>query len=342
MKNSLLLIFYCAITSVFCQKDLETKGDAYTLYKNKIVLYSDLGFSTSPYSINFNSANTSITKLKYRNNLGVVMGIGGTYKWFAVRLAFALTKNLKPISKYGKTSYIDLGFDFPIKKMYFEFDFRNYKGYSIKNADLYNPNLAGDNTIEIRPNANTLSIAMNGWYFHNRDFKMQPMKGKVGHFNRQVITWYLKNTINIQGIGDIESIIPYELTDSLNTKTKSTTLSAFDFGIIPGIGFANKYKNWQYSGMLGFGPVVQSKFYIINEAARGFLGLAPRYDLRLIAGYNVPKWFVMLSTEFDNRSIRFNELKYKNNNYTVRLLAGFRLDKQEKIKERNTKKTKIL
>jgi hypothetical protein len=28
------------------QKDLETKGDAYTLYKNKIVLYSDLGFST--------------------------------------------------------------------------------------------------------------------------------------------------------------------------------------------------------------------------------------------------------------------------------------------------------
>jgi hypothetical protein len=30
-----------------------------------------------------------------------------------------------------------------------------------------------------------------------------------------LITWYLKNTINIQGIGDIESIIPYELTDSL-------------------------------------------------------------------------------------------------------------------------------
>ena len=270
------------------------------------------------------------------------MGLGCTYKWFTLRLGFALTKNLKPASKFGNTSYIDLGIDFPIKKMYFEFDFRNYKGYSIKNADLYNPNLEGDKTNEIRANANTLSLALNGWYFHNRDFKMQPMKGKVAHFNRQVITWYFKNTINIQGIGDIESIIPYQLTDSLNTKTKSTTLSAFDFGIIPGIGYANKYKNWQYSGMLGFGPVIQSKFYIINEAARGFLGLAPRYDLRLIAGYNVPKWFVMLSTEFDNKSIRFNELKYKNNNYTVRLLAGYRFDKQEKIKEKNEKMTKIL
>lgn len=337
MKSSLIIIYCCIISSAFSQRKSEQKVDAYTLFKDKIVLYSDLGFSTSPYSINFKSTNTPITKLKYRNNLGVVMGFGGSYKWFAVRLAFALTKNLKPISKFGKTSYIDIGLDFPIKKMYFEFDFRNYKGYSIKNADIFNPNLGADNTNEIRANANTLSIALNGWYFHNKDFKMQPMKGKVGHFNRQVITWYLKNTINVQGIGDVESIIPIELTDSLNSKTKSTTISAFDFGSIPGIGYANKYKNWQYAGMVGFGPVIQSKFYIVNETTRGFFGLAPRYDLRLIAGYNVPKWFVMVSTEFDNKSIRFNELKYKNYNYTVRLLAGIRLDKKEKAKEKKEK-----
>lgn len=337
MGNNLIFIFCSFALSIYPQEKLTQKNDAYTLYKNKVVVYSDLGFSTSPYSIYFKSATTPITKLQYRNNLGVVMGIGGSYKWFAIRLAFALTRNLKSIKKYGETSYIDVGLDFPIKKMYFEFDFRNYKGYSIKNADAFNLNLMGGNTNEIRPNANTLSLSLNGWYFHNKDFKMQPMKGKVGHFNRQVITWYLKNTINVQGIGDVESIIPLELTDSLNSKTKSTTISAFDFGSIPGIGYANKYKNWQYAGMFGFGPVVQSKFYIENENTRGFLGLAPRYDLRLIAGYNVPKWFVMLSTEFDNRSILFSNLKYRNYNYTVRLLAGIRLDKKEKIKSKKQK-----
>jgi hypothetical protein len=57
------------------------------------------------------------------------MGLGCTYKWFALRLGFSLTKNLKPASKFGNTSYIDLGIDFPIKKMYFEFDFRNYNTY---------------------------------------------------------------------------------------------------------------------------------------------------------------------------------------------------------------------
>ncbi len=340
MRNNITFFFCCVITSLFCQKKAEQTTDAYTLFKDKIVLYSDLGFSTSPYSIHFKSSNTTIDKLKYRNNLGVVMGFGGSYKWFAVRLAFALTRNLKPVSKFGETSYIDLGLDFPIKKMYFEFDFRNYKGYSIKNADIFNPTLGGDNTNEIRANANTLSIALNGWYFHNKDFKMQPMKGKVGHFNRQVITWYLKNTINVQGIGDVESIIPIELTDSLNSKTKSTTISAFDFGSIPGIGYANRYKNWQYAGMFGFGPVIQSKFYIENENTRGFLGLAPRYDLRLIAGYNVPKWFIMISTEFDNKSILFNDLKYRNYNYTVRLLAGIRLNKKEKSSEKKEKKVK--
>ena len=66
------------------------------------------------------------------------MGVGGSYKWFAIRLAFALSRNLKPINKYGKTNYVDLGVDFPYKKMFFEFDFRNYNGYAIKNADAYN------------------------------------------------------------------------------------------------------------------------------------------------------------------------------------------------------------
>ena len=51
--------------------------------------------------------------------------------------------------------------------------------------------------------------------------------------------------------------------------------------------------------------------------------------------------FNLVSTEFDNKSIRFNELKYKNNNYTVRLLAGYRLDKKEKAKEKKEKKSKL-
>ena len=59
---------YIGVTPSFAVGLLNVNGDAYTLYRQKIVLYSDLGFSTSPYSIHFNSSQTPITKLKYRNN----------------------------------------------------------------------------------------------------------------------------------------------------------------------------------------------------------------------------------------------------------------------------------
>ncbi len=309
----------------------------FTLYKDKVVLYTDLGFGTSPYTIRFKSAQTDVTKLKFKNNLGLVMGFGGSYKWFALRIGFALTKNLRPIGKFGKTSYFDIGFDFPVKKMYFEFDFRNYKGYAIKNAYHWNDSLNEGQHNEIRPDASTLTIGLNSWYFHNKEFKMNSLKGKVGHYNREVFTWYIKSTINIQGVSDVGSIIPYELTDSLNTKTRATTISAFDFGAIPGVAYVNRTKNWQYAGMFGFGPVIQSKFYIVEENTRGFLGLAPRYDIRFVAGYNVPKWFVMLTTEFDNRSVRFNDLRYRNYNYTIKIAAGLRLDKKQKDQKKQKK-----
>lgn len=223
---------------MFCQKE----HAPYTLFKEKIVAYSDLGFTSSPYTIKFKSAITDVDKLKFKNNHGLALGFGISYKWFSLRIAFPVIRNIKPIDQFGKTRFIDIGLDFPVKKMYFELDFRNYAGYSIKNAADWNKNLPSGQQHEIRQNASTLTIALNGWYFFNKDFKMNSLKGKVGHYNKEVHTWYLKNSVNIQGVSDVESIIPLQLTDSLTTKNRATTISAFDFGSIPGFAYVNRKK----------------------------------------------------------------------------------------------------
>lgn len=324
----------CISTIGFSQND-KNRFTSFTTFKDKIVAYSDIGFTSSPYTIKFKSNTTDVDKLKFKNNHGLALGFGISYKWFSLRIAFPVIRNIKPIDQFGKTRFIDIGLDFPIKKMYFELDFRNYTGYSIKNASDWNKKLPLGQKHEIRPNASTLTIALNGWYFFNKEFQMNSLKGKVGHYNKEVFTWYLKNSVNIQGVSDVESIIPLQLTDSLTTKNRATTISAFDFGSIPGFAYVNKTNNWQYAGMIGFGPVIQSKFYIVNEVTRGFLGLAPRYDIRFIGGYNVPRWFVMLSAEFDNKSTRFNNLIYRNYNYTIKLVGGIRLDKKKNSNEKS-------
>jgi hypothetical protein len=336
-KNSLL--GFCLLLTAFGRAQQTEDVKPYTLLRTKVVCYSDFGFNTAPFRLRFENRQQEKMKLRYRNNLSAVWGFGISYKWFALRLAFAVPGNLRPVKKFGKTDYFDFGFDFTIRKMFFDVDFHNYDGYAIKNAYHWNDTLSKKSPHDIRFATNAASFSINSWYFHSRDLKIQALRGKTGYYNKEVKTWYLKGTINIHGVSnDPNSLIPDMLIDSMNSKTGTTSLKAFDFGVIPGYVYVNRYKNWQYSAMIGFGPVIQSKFYNVNGNPRGILGLAPRYDIRFIAGYNVPRWFVMFVTDFDNKSIRINDLRYRQSYYSLKLVAGIRLDTREKEKKSKRKR----
>lgn len=320
--------------NIFGQKD----PLPYTLFRDKIVLYADLGYSTAPFSVHYDFT-PDIDNIKFRNNISTTLGLGGSYKWFAMRLAIPLPGNLKSVGRNGSTVHYDLGVDFTIKKTFCDLDIRNYKGFAVKNAYRWNDTLNSLHPHDIKKNVNAVSFSANVWYFHEKNFKMSALRGRTGHYDKEVKTWYLKNTLNIFGVGNgIESIVPEELIDTLNSKTATNVLSSFDIGVIPGYAYVNKIRNWQFSVLAGLGAVVQGKFYAVDGISRGFLGLAPRYDFRLIGGYTVPKYFVFLVTDFDNKSIRFNDFVYRQSFYTIKLVAGVRLDKKPK-KEKEKKKS---
>lgn len=309
-----------------------TQNDSipYTLFRDKIVLYSDIGYSAAPFSIHYDYTS-EVDNLKFKNNFRTTLGLGGSYKWFAMRLAVPLPGNVKSVGRYGNTLHYDLGLDFTIKKTFCDIDIRNYKGYAIKNAKKWNDTLNDLHPNDIRKNVNAVSFSVNVWYFHDKNFKMSALRGKTGHYNKEVKTWYLKNTFNIFGVGNgDESLVPIELIDSTNSKTATNVISSFDIGVVPGYAYVNKINNWQFSILGGIGAVIQGKFYNVLGSPRGFLGLAPRYDFRLIGGYTVPKYFVFLVTDFDNKSIRFNDFIYRQSFYTVKIVAGVRLDKKPK------------
>ena len=306
----------------------------YEQYKNKIVLYSDFGFSTAPFSIKY-PFNSNLDKIKYRNNYRSILGLGVSYKWFALRLSIALPGSDHSIAKYGKTTALNIGVDFTLKKVFWDIDLRNYQGYMIKNAYKWNSDYNKIHTNEIQPSITATSFSINAWYFHNKHFKMNAVKGKTAHFIKKVHTWYIKNTFNIYGVGNnSNSVIPVELNDTTNSKTRSNAFSAFDFGMIPGYAYADRINNWQFAGLFGFGAVVQDKFYTIDGYQRSVIGLAPRYDIKFIGGFSVPKYFLFLITDFDNKSIKFNDLKYQQTYYSIKLVGGVRLDNKDDRKKK--------
>ena len=150
------------------------------------------------------------------------------------------------------------------------------------------------------------------------------------------MSWYVKSSFNILNLNnENQTIIPYQLIDSTNTKQQSTSFSSVELTLTPGFAYVNRFKNWQYSFLLGFGGAIQLKNHYSPASNRTFVGLAPRFDFRLNAGYNVPKFYSFLSVEYDNKSVSFNELSYYQNYISVNLTFGVRLKTFKEWKNEN-------
>lgn len=329
-----LIAFIFLCNSVIAQED----SLCYVRYKLNPVLYTDLGFNAAPIKIRYDF-NDEIHRLHYKNNMSAVWGWGFAYKWFALRFGITLPGNLRPVSQYGKTQYYDMGFDFSIKRSFTDIDFHSYNGYAIKDAYRWNDTLNDLRPHEIRSNINSTSFSINTWLFKSPQFKMQAFRGKTGLYNKDVHSFYTKFTFNIHGVSSFDSlsIIPYQLVDTNKSKTKASDFRAADWGFVPGMAYVKRWKSFQFGGMGGLGLVVQSKFYNIDGYRRGFLGLAPRYDIKIIAGYNVPRYFLMFVADFDNKSIRFNDLVYRQTYYSIKLVGGIRFNKREKENKKSSR-----
>lgn len=329
MKLKLSIIFLILLNYGIAQ---ENDSLPYNSYRENVVLYSDLGFSSAPFTLKGDFYN-GVDKIKFRHNQRVVLGFGFAYKWLALRLGFSLPGTLRPISRYGNANYQDLGVQFNIKQTYWDLDLRNYVGYVIKDAYKWNDTLNALSPNAKSPQTRSISVSINTWYFRSKDFKMASVFGKTGDYKDSHGTWYFKSTLNIFGSGnDFSPLLPQELVDTTINVYRGSAYSALDIGVVPGYAYVHRWKNWQAAGFGGLGGVVQAKFFSAGSSGRGFLGLAPRIDLRFIVGYSEPKYFVWLQTNFDVKSMRFKELSYRQIYNTIKLVAGIRLDKKDKKK----------
>ena len=322
IRDILIILTICNSWFCYGQNSDTLKHE---LFKDRIVLFADLGFNSAPFSIQDNYL-LGIEKLNYKNNIKAVLGIGGAYKWFALRIGFALPGNLKPESEFGNTEYFDLGLRFNIKQTFSTIVIRSYRGYSIKNAYEWNDTLDVDNPNAIMPNVRSTSISANVWWFISKEFKMQAVDGKIGHYTGAVKTWYFKTSLNAFGIANgTRAIVPKELRDSLNDRHHASSIGAIDLGVVPGYAYVNRIKNWQFAAFAGLGGVIQSKYFTKGQTTRGFLGIAPRIDIRFILGYSKPKYFIMLTSDFDIKSLEVQNLKYNQSYYNLKLIGGLRL-----------------
>jgi hypothetical protein len=319
MKKKLIILLLIFSQVCISQND----SIPYKMFKDNIVVHTSLGYNAAPFSLSGNFGQ--VDKLKYRANLNPIMGIGVAYKWFALNVNFKLPGYIRNTSDYGRTNYLDLSLKFGVKSWFFNIDLHAYRGFGIKNANLISNQIAvSDRNVFLNDQLNSFSFGINGYRFHKKTFKIKPAIGIVGRYHGKASSFYIKYTVNLHGIDAANKLLPHTYFENNKAIHRSNNISAFDFGAVPGWAHINNINGWQYGVLAGLGGVIQTKAFSFEGTNRGFLGLAPRLDLKLQAGYNVDNWFLMLTSSFDNKSIRFNEFQYQQVYYYVRLTYGFR------------------
>jgi len=338
LRKILIISFLFIAGIAMAQREEEIDNDSipFEMFKNDVILSTDLGFYSAPFSVKDNYG-LGVSKLKFKNNPKLVTGLGFSYKWFAFRFGIALPINLKSEAEFGETDYYDIGIRFNLKQTFTAIEFRNYKGYAIKDADNWNDSIkeiGGPN--QIRPNTTSISVSANVWWFKGKEFNYQAAMGKVGHYTGTGKTWYFKSTLNFFGVSNLyETLVPTELLDT-SERVNAHGVGAIDVGFIPGYAYVNRIKNWQFSIIAGLGGVIQAKYYVKDDVSRGFLGLAPRIDLSAMVGYSRPKYFILLTSDFDIKSVNIQDLSYNQSYYNIRLTGGFRIKtKQKKAKQKD-------
>lgn len=345
---SFLLLFFASVHSSisFCQsqntnkkKRLNTIEDTtqnFTLFKDRVVCYADLGFISSPFFVSFKNTKKINHSLTYRINHGIILGIGGSYKWFSARISYMVANSIEDKKKYGTTKYFGAHLGFPYKNTYSEINFLRFGGYVLINADKKIESYP--NRRIIFPKISTLELTLSSYYFFNSDFSINPVIGRSGNYKTKTTSWYIKSILGYNHENHKDStLIPANFYPIMNDKQKAERISAINIGVVPGFAYVNRYKNWQFSGVVGIGVSIQDKMYKTASISRHYLGVAPRIDLKINVGYNPTDWFIMLNSELDYRQISFYKLITGNPLFNVKLTGGYRF----KVKEKTTNTASI-
>lgn len=321
MKWYVLFFLILNFMSLYSQSD----SKPYVLLEDKYIISSTLGYNTAPFILKDDFGLTD-NKISYKANMNPVLGFGFTHKWISLGFSFKLPGYLRNTDEYGKSEYLDFDFRLNLLGWHFSGDFHYYEGFRLVNSSLESaPN---NSKPIIYNNLSTFSTSLNGYYFFDSTYNTKAAFGMSGLYNTSSYSFYIKNTLNIHRIKNNQNqLIPSYLNSTGPSLWEAHNIGAVDGGVIPGFAYVNNIKGWQFGGMIGIGAVIQAKNYSFSDQTRVFFGLAPRLDLNFYAGYNKNNWFVMLHTNLDNKSIRFNDFTYRQIYYYIRLTLGIRIDK---------------
>lgn len=293
-------------------------------YTNVLTARLFLLFENASLLINPTVDQTS--KIVYRPNVNVRIGVAGFWRWFGLGLSIDNPFYNTDRTAYGKTTTLDLRVNAFGRFIAGEFFLQDYKGFYIVSPE------KPDGTHYILADMRTFSLGFSGyWIYNSGRFSIRAAFTQNERQKRSAGSLVVRPSFLYYLVSSDRGIIPPEIAEAYNIPAANlvTRGEFYSIGLSPGYMYTLVFlKNFYITGVVFPGVAAQYASFSNERSEYYHFEFALQLSGRIALGYNSEKWFLGASVQTG-----FNEVPDHLSNalstYTVaqfRLWGGTRFD----------------
>ena len=277
-------------------------------------------------SLFVNPGSERISKISYRPNVNVRVGIAGFWKWFGLGLSIENPFYKTDQDTYGKTNTLDLRVNAFGRYVAGEFFFQQYHGFYINS-----PEGPGDKHYII-PDMQTLSLGIAGYWIYNaKRFSIRAAYIQNECQKKSAGSLVVRPSFLYYRISSAHGIIPAEFVDNYLIPYENL-ISGGDFysvGLSPGYVYTLVFLKHCYLTAAAF-PGVAAQFSSWRNDVKSSNGFefSLQLNARIALGYNSGKWFLggSAQTGFNEVPNQMSNALFGYDVAQVRVWGGMRFD----------------
>ncbi|MBL0740101.1 DUF4421 domain-containing protein [Chryseolinea lacunae] len=279
----IVVVFGITLLSV-CETQAQQHDTAYySSYVNQIT--GRFYFSKKYTLLRFRNFTEGYS-FSYRPNTTLNMGVGATYRWATLNLAYGFGF-LNPDTGKGKTKYLDLQFHSYGRKILTDVFGQFYKGFYLAGSDID----AGDNYL--RPDLRVNMIGASSQYIFNHERFSYRAAFLQNEYQKKSAGTVIAGIEAYYGIVRADSsIVPSSLDKPVATGN-ADRMRFFEIG--PNVGYAYSVvidRHFFLTGSFSVSFDYSTSRIFENDGYRNVDGFSPNTFFRVFGGYNSKVWAI--------------------------------------------------
>ncbi len=285
-------------------------------------------------SLLIRASDYEVSKIVYRPNVNVRIGIAGFWKWFGLGLSIDNPFYKTDRTAYGKTSTLDFRINAYGRALAGEIFLQRYKGYYLSFPE------KPEGTHYIIPDMQTFSFGISGyWVYNSKRFSIRAAFIQNERQKKSAGSFMIRPSFLYYQISSSNGLIPAEMAYDYHIPVSNSIKRGeiYSVGLSPGYAYTLVFlKNFYLTAVVFPGVAAQFSSFGNDMTGTSESEFVFQLSGRFALGYNSSKWFLggSVQTGFNEVPSQLSNARFYYDVAQFRIWGGTRFDIFKKKKAR--------